>query len=136
MSVNMSLDAKLYRGPVGSTASTEVTTCKDVSLKIKKSEAKISSRASRWTLVKGALKEAEFTLTFDSDSEDPHLQALISAFMGDTPVAFKIADKLNGQGLNADFEILSMDDDQKLEEAVTISFTIKPTYVNRYPSWG
>jgi len=136
MSGTMSLDAKLYRGGAGSTATTEVTTCKDVSLKIKKSEAKISSRASRWTLVKGALKEAEFTLTFDSDSEDVHLQAIISAFISDTPLAFKIADKLNGQGLDADFEILSMDDDQKLEEAVGISFTIKPTFHTRYPSWG
>ena len=136
MSVNMSLDAKLYRGPAGSTATTEVTTCKDVSLKMQKSEAKISSRASRWTLVKGALKEAEFTLTFDSDSDDVHLQAIISAFISDTPLAFKIADKLNGQGLDADFEILSMDDEQKLEEAVVISFTVKPTFVGRYPTWG
>ena len=93
MSVNMSLDAKLLRGPAGSTATTEVNTCKDVSLKMKKSEAKISSRASRWALVKGALKEAEFTVSFDSDQNDVHLQALISAFISDTPLAFKIADK-------------------------------------------
>lgn len=136
MPINMSLDAKLLRGPAGSTATTEVKTCKDVSLKMKKSEAKISSRASRWALVKGALKEAEFTVSFDSDSTDLHLQALIAAFIGDTPLAFKIADKQSGQGLDADFEILSMDDDQKLEEQVTINFTIKPTFVSRYPTWG
>ena len=136
MPVNMSLDAKLYRGAAGSTATIEVDTCKDVSLKIKKSEAKISSRASRWALVKGALKEAEFDVEFNSDANDAHLQALISAFMTDTPVAFKIADKASGQGMDADFEIMSMDDDQKLEDTVIIKFTIKPTYVTRYPTWG
>lgn len=136
MAINMSLDAKLYRGPAGSTASTEVNTCKDVSLKIKKGEAKISSRASRWALVKGAMKEAEFDVEFNSDSTDLHLQALITAFVTDTPLAFKIADKLSGQGLDADFEILEMDDEQKLEEGVVIKFIIKPTYVSRYPAWN
>jgi len=136
MPINMSLDAKLFRGPAGSTASTEVNTCKDVSLKMKKSEAKISSRASRWAMVKGAIKEAEFTVSFDSDANDVHLQALISAFVSDTPLAFKIADQQSGQGLDADFEILSMDDEQKLEEQVAISFIVKPTFVSRYPTWG
>jgi hypothetical protein len=136
MGINMSLDAKLYRGPAGSTAATEVNTCKDVSLKIKKGEAKISSRASRWALVKGAMKEAEFDVEFNSDASDVHLQAMITAFVSDTPLAFKIADKTTGQGLDADFEIMEMDDEQKLEEGITIKFTIKPTYVSRYPTWN
>ena len=136
MAINMSLDAKLYRGAAGSTATTEVNTCKDVSLKMKKGEAKISSRASRWALVKGAMKEAEFDVEFNSDSSDLHLQAMITAFVSDTPLAFKIADKVSGAGLDADFEIMEMDDEQKLEEGVTIKFTIKPTYVSRYPTWS
>jgi hypothetical protein len=136
MAINMSLDAKLYRGAAGETATTEVNTCKDVSLKIKKGEAKLSSRASRWALVKGSLKEAEFDVEFTSDSSDAHLQAIISAFISDTPLAFKIADKESEQGFDADFEIMEMDDEQKLEEGVTIKFTIKPTYVTRYPTWA
>jgi len=134
--INMSLDAKLYRGAAGSKAATECTTCKDVSLKIKKGEAKISSRASRWSLVKGALKEAEFDVEFNSDANDPHLQAIITAFVSDTPLAFYIADKNGGPGMDADFEVMEMDDEQKLEEGVTIKFTIKPTYVSRYPTWA
>ena len=133
--INMSLDAKLYRGAAGAKAATEVTTCKDVSFKMKKGEAKISKRSSRWALVKGSLKEAEFDVEFNSDPNDPHLQALITAFVSDTPLAFYIADKTGGPGLDADFEIMEMDDEQKLEEAVTIKFTIKPTYVSRDPGW-
>lgn len=133
--MDMSLDAKLYRGTAGTSATTEVTTCQDVSLKIKKGEAKISSRASRWALVKAALKEAEITIQFASDSYDSHLQAIITAFASDTPLSFYIKDKQGGKGLDADFEILEMNDDQKLEEGVGYSFTIKPTYVSRYPSY-
>ena len=48
--INMSLDAKLYRGAAGAKAAIEVTTCKDVSFKMKKGEAKISKRSSRWAL--------------------------------------------------------------------------------------
>jgi hypothetical protein len=135
MPINMSLDAKLYRGEAGTTAATEVNTCKDVSVKIKKGEAKISSRASRWALVKGSLKEMEFEVEFSSDSSDEHLTALIAAFISDTPLAFRIADKVSGQGPDADFEIMEMDDTQKLEDQVIIKFTIKPTYVSRYPTW-
>jgi hypothetical protein len=136
MAINMSLDAKLLRGAAGTKAATEVNTCKDVSLKIKKGEAKISSRASRWALVKGSLKEAEFEVGFASDSSDLHLQAIITAFVTDTPLAFYICDKSGGPGLDADFEVMEMDDDQKLEDGVDIKFTIKPTYVNRYPAWN
>jgi hypothetical protein len=136
MPINLSLDAKLYRGTAGQTATTEVTTCKDVTLKMKKGEAKISSRASRWALVKGALKEAEFDIEFTSDSADAHLQAMINAFVTDTPLAFLIADKLNGAGLDADFEIMEMDDEQKLDDGVTIKFSVKPTYLTRYPTWN
>lgn len=133
--IDLSLDAKLYRGIAGAQANTEVPTCQDVSLKIKKSEVKISSRASRWALVRAALKEAELTITFPSNGNDAHLQALITAYVGDTPLAFYICDRESGQGLDADFELLDMDDSQKLEEGVGYSFTIKPTYVGRYPTY-
>ena len=136
---DLSLDAKLYRGAAGATAATEVKTCIDVSLKVKKGEVKISSRASRWALVKGALKEAEFDVSFASDANDADLHALITAFISDTPLAFKIADRASGEGMDADFEIMEMDDDQKLEEGVGYKFTIKPTLCStnpRYPTWG
>ena len=54
MAVRVSLDAKLYYGPAGSRASTLINTVGDVTLSLKKGETKISSRASRWALTKGA----------------------------------------------------------------------------------
>jgi hypothetical protein len=35
-------------------------------------------------------------------------------------------------GLDADFEVLGADRDEKLEDAIKYKFTIKPTYVSRY----
>ena len=135
MAIRVSLDAKLYQGAAGSTATHLVNTVGDVSLKFKKGETKISSRASRWALVKGALKEADIDFEINDDPADTALSAIIAAFVSDTPMAFLIKDAQNGSGLDADFEVLSMDRDEKLEDAVKYKFTIKPTYVSRYPAW-
>jgi hypothetical protein len=136
MPVRVSLDAKLYYGSAGSTANTLLNTVGDVTLSLKKSETKISSRASRWALFKGALKEAEISFEVVDDSGDTALATILTAFMGDTPMAFLIKDAVDGSGLDADFEVLGADRDEKLEDAVKYKFTIKPTFVSRYPAWS
>ncbi len=136
MPVRVSLDAKLYHGPAGSTANTVLNTVGDVTLSLKKSETKISSRASRWALFKGALKEAEISFEVVDDSGDNALETILGAFMSDTPLAFLIKDAVDGGGLDADFEVLGADRDEKLEDAIKYKFTIKPTYVSRYPTWA
>ncbi len=135
MAVRVSLDAKLYYGPAGSRASTLINTVGDVTLSLKKGETKISSRASRWALTKGALKEADISFEVIDDSSDGAMTAILSAFMSDTPLAFYVKDAADGHGLDADFEILGADRDEKLEDAIKYKFTIKPTYVSRYPAW-
>lgn len=136
MPVRVSLDAKLYYGTAGSTANTLINTVGDVNVSLKKSETKISSRASRWALFKGALKEAEISFDVTDDSDNTALAALVAAFMNDTPLAFLVKDAVDGSGLDADFEVLGADRDEKLEEAIKYKFTIKPTYVSRYPAWS
>ncbi len=136
MPVRVSLDAKLYYGAVGSTANTLLNTVGDVTVSLKKSETKISSRATRWSMVKGALKEAEISFEVVDDSGDSAMQQILTAFMSDTPMAFFVKDADDGYGLDADFEILGADRDEKLEDAIKYKFTIKPTYVSRYPTWS
>ena len=136
MSVRVSLDAKLYYGTAGATAATLINTVGDVTVSLKKSETKISSRASRWALTKGALKEADISFEVVDDSTDGSMQAILMAFMSDTPMAFFVKDAIDGHGLDADFEIIGADRDEKLEDAIKYKFTIKPTYVSRYPAWS
>ena len=104
MPIRMSLtDAKLYYGAAGATASTLVTNVKDLSLKLKKGEAKTNSRASTWAKQKGSLKEAEIEWEMNDDSADTALTAFISAFINSTPLAFLVKDATDGHGLDARF---------------------------------
>lgn len=135
MAIKRSLNAKLYYGTAGTTAATELTTVGDVTTSIKKAEAKVASRASGWNLTYGTMKDADVSFSIAGDDGDTHLNALITAFNNDTPLAFKVLDKASGKGIDADFEILSLDRDEKLEDVVSYKFTIKPTYVTRYPTW-
>jgi hypothetical protein len=137
--IKMSLDAKLYRGAAGSpNPGTLVDSCKDVSLKITVSEAKVSNRTCYWGLSLAALLEGSFDVEFNADSADPHLGAFQSACFGRTNIRCWIKDAASGQGLDADFAVLGLDDTQKLEDVVQYKFTLKPStsgYGQTVPTW-
>ena len=136
MSQRMSLvDAKLYYGPAGSTAGTLLNNVKDLSLKMKKGEAKVDSRASRYSKKKGALKEIEVEWEMNDDSADTALAAIIAAFIGDTPLAFLIKDASDGHGIDGDFEVFGCDREEKLEDAVVYKINIKPCPSTRDVQW-
>jgi hypothetical protein len=136
MPQRMSLvDAKLYYGPAGSTAGTLITNVKDLSLKMKKGEAKVDSRASRYSKKKGSLKEIEVEWDMNDDSSDTALAAIIAAFIGDTPLAFLIKDASDGHGIDGDFEVFGCDRDEKLEDAVVYKINIKPCPSARDVQW-
>lgn len=136
MSQRMSLvDAKLYYGPAGGTAATLINNVKDLSLKMKKGEAKVDSRASRYSKKKGALKEIEVEWEMNDDSADTALAAIIAAFIGDLPLAFLIKDAQDGHGIDGDFEVFGCDREEKLEDAVVYKINIKPCPSTRDIQW-
>jgi hypothetical protein len=136
MAQRMSLvDAKLYYGPAGGTASTLITNVKDLSLKMKKGEAKVDSRASRYSKKKGSLKEVEVEWEMNDDSSDAALAAIVAAFINDTPLAFLIKDASDGHGIDGDFEVFGCDREEKLEDAVVYKVNIKPCPSTRDVSW-
>ena len=136
MSQRMSLvDARLYYGMAGSTAGTLITNVKDLSLKMKKGEAKVDSRASRYSKRKGALKEIEVEWEMNDDSSDSALATIVSAFINDTPLAFKILDASDGHGFDGDFEIFGCDREEKLEDAIVYKINIKPCPSTRDMTW-
>jgi hypothetical protein len=136
MGQRMSLiDAKLYYGTAGSTAGTLIANVKDLSLKMKKGEAKVDSRASRWSKKKGSLKEIEVEWEMNDDSADTALTAIINAFINDTPLAFFIKDASDGHGIDGDFEVFGCDREEKLEDAVVYKINIKPCPSSRDITW-
>ena len=135
MGALIGLDAKLYRGTAGAPATTEMLNVRNVKLPIEKGEANISRRGSRWELTKATLKKASVDFEMINDDGDADVQAIVTAFFADTPLAFKILDKESGHGLDADFEITKFERSEDLEDAQVISVSIKPTYVGRWPAW-
>ena len=129
------IDAKLYYGPAGSTATTLVTNVKDLSLKMKKGEAKANSRASRWAKTRGSLKEAEIEWEMNDEPTDTALAAIIAAFINDTPLAFFVKDAADGHGIDGDFEVFTCDRDEKLEEGLVYKISIKPCPSTRDVTW-
>ena len=135
MGALIGLDAKLYRGPAGAPATTEMLNVRNVKTPVEKGEANISRRGSRWELTKATLKKATIDFEMINDDTDADVQAIATAFFADTPLAFKVLDKASGHGLDADFEIMKFERAEDLEDAQIITVSIKPTYVGRWPAW-
>lgn len=128
-------DAKMYYGTAGSTASTLLDTVGDVTYGAKKAEAVMQSRASRFKMSKATLVEIDIDFTIDDVAGDTKLAALITAYQAHTPLAFLVKDATDGTGIDADFELIGMNREEKLDGGIQYKFAIKPTYVSRYPAF-
>jgi len=134
MTVLVGLDAKIYRGTAGSTATTEMSNVRDVKKSDKKILANISRRGSRFKVSKVTMREIEVQFSMINDDTDADVTALRAAYESDTPLAFKVVDKTSGEGVDADWEISQFDEDQPDEGEQLISVTITPTYLTRWPA--
>jgi hypothetical protein len=136
MSIKLGMEAKLYYGAAGMTATTELTNVKDVTLNLESGEADVTTRGnSGWRATVGTLKtgSVEFEMIWDSD--DAGFAAIKDAYFNNEPIALAILDGAGGEGLDADFSITNFSRKEALEEAITVSVTAKPTYSTRAPAW-
>jgi len=136
MSIKLGMEAKLYYGAAGITATTELTNVKDVTLNLESGEADVTTRGnSGWRATVGTLKtgSVEFEMIWDSD--DAGFAAIKDAYFNNEPIALAILDGVGGEGLDADFSITNFSRKEALEEAITVSVTAKPTYSTRAPAW-
>jgi hypothetical protein len=73
------------------------------------------------------------------DTEDEGFTALQNAWFGDTPVEMAVMDgpitASGSQGLRATMSVISFSRKEPLEEAMTASISIKPTYAEHAPEW-
>ena len=143
MGIKLGFEAKLYfcvAGIGGTPTWTELKNVKDVSLNIEASEADVTTRANGGhKAVVGGLKEA--TLEFESpwDPDADGFEELRDAFLNRTSVGLAAMDGgiavAGSQGLWADCAILKFDRQEKLDEAIVVSVTAKPTYSANAPQW-
>jgi hypothetical protein len=135
----ISLNAKVYVDTAGTSLSPGsgnlLSTVGDVEIEMKRAEAKTPRRGCAYMLYRGTLVELSIKFTIVADPSDTLGEALISAFVSGTPKAFMILDNANGEGPDFDGEVLDFKRSEKLEDAVTWDFTVKPTWSGRAPAW-
>jgi len=136
MSIRLGMQAKLYYGAAGATATTELTNVKDVTLNLEKSEADVTTRASNgWRATVATLKNGSVEFSMSWDTEDAGFTAIKNAYFNDEAIALAVLDGEGGSGLDADFSVTNFTRNEPLEEAITVNVTVKPTYVTRAPTW-
>lgn len=131
----LGLDAKLFYGEAGKTATTLLGNVKDVTLSLETGEADITTRAAEgWRTYAATLKEGSVEFEMVWDTEDAGFVAIKDAYFSNDPLALFVSDGA-GSGLDADFVVTTFSRSEPLEEALTVSVTCKPTLVNRAPTW-
>lgn len=135
MSKVLGLKCKMYRGTAGSTATTEMKNVKDVTLNMSTGEADVTTRAADgWRCYLATLKEATVEFAMLYDTEDADFQAMQSAFLGNTEIAILVGDD-DGNGLDMDCVVTAFNCEQPLEDAYSVSVTLRPTTDTRAPEW-
>lgn len=122
----LGMNAKLYHGTAGTTAATELTNVRNVTLNLEAGEADVTTRAnSGWRATVPTLRECTCEFEMVWDPADAGFTAIKNAFLTAGLIALKILDQAGGQGPDGDFSITSFSRNEQLEEAITVSVTAK-----------
>jgi len=124
--VILGMDAKLYYGNAGSSATNEMTNVRDVTVTAEAGEADVTTRAnSGWRATVATLRECTIEFEMVWDPADAGFAAVKTAYLTSDLIAFKALDQAGGTGVDADFSITSFSRSEPLEEAITVSVTAK-----------
>ena len=122
----LGMNAKIYYGAAGSTASTELTNVKDVTLSLEAGEADVTTRANQgWRATAPTLRECTAEFEMQWKPSDAGFQAVKDAFLSAGTIALLILTEEDGEGPDGDFSITSFSRSEPLEESITVSVTAK-----------
>ncbi len=145
MAIRLGLNAKLYRntGSYASPTWNEIGNVKDVTLNLESAEADDTVRANNgWRATVPTLKDAsvEFEMVWDTADED--FQAIRDAYLNNTTLEVLALDgpvsgagSTGNQGLRAVCNVTGFSRSEPLEEALSVSVTVKPAYSANPPTW-
>ena len=145
MAIRLGLNAKLYRntGSYASPTWNEIGNVKDVTLNLESAEADVTVRANNgWRATVPTLKDAsiEFEMVWDTDDED--FEAVRDAYLNNTTLEVLALDgpvsgagSTGNQGLRAVCNVTGFSRSEPLEEALSVSVTLKPAYSVNPPTW-
>ena len=142
MPVRLGLDAKLYRntGTYAAPTWNEIQNAKDVTLNMEVSEADVTTRGNAgWKAVVGALRDASIEFDFVWDTAADDFPVLRDAFLTRNSIEFAVMDRditqSGAQGLRVTCVVTKFNCNQPLDEAITVSVTLKPTFSLNPPAW-
>ena len=112
----------------------EVDNVKDVNLQQENGEADITTRANNgWRATAATLKEATIEFEMVWKPSDAAFTAILNAWLNATEIALVALDgaedAAGSQGLASNFSVTSFTRNEPLEEAVTVSVTLKPSSI-------
>ncbi len=133
----MGYESLLYYGAAGSTASTQITNCRDVAYNITPQTApttiKGSGSAPPIQTVRVVERQAQVTWTMLNKSDDSTLTALRAAAALGTSVALRYIPHSGGTGFDGDV-ILQCENGAPIGGEQTFNFTATPNDDDRAPS--
>lgn len=143
MAIRLGMDCKLYFNNGGTWVAptwSEIGNAKDVTLNLETGEADVTTRGNAgWRATMATLKEGSIEFEMVWDSDDDSFNAFQQAYFNNTPIEVAAMDsditQSGSTGLHADFSVTNFSRNEPLEEAVTASVTIKPTYSANAPEW-
>jgi hypothetical protein len=142
MSVKLGLDAKMFRntGTYSTPVWNEIKNVRDVTLSLETGEADATTRGNNgWRATVATLKDGSVEFDMVWDSADDDFTAIRDAFLNKTALELAVMDgdiaTTGSQGLRASFMITNFSRNEPLEEAITASVTVKPTYSAHPPEW-
>lgn len=142
MAIKLGMEAKLYRngGSFGTPTWSELTNVKDVTLNLEKGEADVTTRANNgWKATAATLKDASVEFEMVWDTTDTGFTAIQQAYFNNTPIELAVMDgpiaTAGSQGLRATMQINNFSREEKLEDAIMVKVTAKPTYAANAPTW-
>jgi hypothetical protein len=142
MAVKLGLDAKLYRntGTYSVPVWNEIKNVKDVTLNLETGEADVTTRGNAgWRATVATLKDGSIEFEMVWDTADDDFAVIRDAFLDRAAIEFAVMDgdiAVSGsQGLRATCTVTNFSRNEALEEAITVSVTVKPTFAANPPSW-
>ena len=142
MGIKLGMEGKIYFDPlgVGGSTWTEMSNAKDVTLNLESGEADVTTRANQgWRATIATLRDASVEFEMVWDTLDAGFAAIKDAYMNKTPIGLAIMDgditAAGSQGLQANCSIMKFTRAEQLEEAMSVSVTVKPTYSTLAPEW-
>lgn len=122
----LGMNAKIYYGAAGATATHELTNVRDVTVTLEAGEADVTTRANDgWRATAPTLKECNVEFEMVWKSSDAGFAAVKAAFLANETIALLVLSESGGEGIDGDFSITNFSRNEALEEAITVSVTAK-----------